>query len=131
MLPPYAKKVIMQKKPLKDLLQELEQELLRLGYTEGSMKFYRNYEQNFGFLKDPVIVNSIFLKKSERIEVLGMVLLLSLLIWRFLERAMRNFIEKTGEDLPGWKNRRMRKPTSFMPGTKFAGEYLKSTEKGG
>jgi hypothetical protein len=32
----------MQKKPLKDLLQELEQELLRLGYTEGSMKFYRN-----------------------------------------------------------------------------------------
>jgi integrase/recombinase XerD len=32
----------MQKKPLKELLQELEQELLRLGYTEGSMKFYRN-----------------------------------------------------------------------------------------
>ena len=32
----------MQKKPLKNLLQELEQELLRLGYTEGSMKFYRN-----------------------------------------------------------------------------------------
>ncbi|MGI6124565.1 MAG: site-specific integrase [Acetivibrionales bacterium] len=31
----------MQKKPLKELLQELEQELLRLGYTEGSMKFYR------------------------------------------------------------------------------------------
>lgn len=31
----------MQKKPLKKLLQELEQELLRLGYTEGSMKFYR------------------------------------------------------------------------------------------
>ncbi len=32
----------MQKKPLKKLLKELEQELLRLGYTEGSMKFYRN-----------------------------------------------------------------------------------------
>lgn len=32
----------MQKKPLKELLKELEQELLRLGYTEGSMKFYRN-----------------------------------------------------------------------------------------
>jgi len=39
-------------------------------------------EQNFGFLKDPVIVNSIFLKRPERIEVLGLVLLLSLLIWR-------------------------------------------------
>ena len=32
----------MQKKPLKKLLQELEQELLRLGYTEGTMQFYRN-----------------------------------------------------------------------------------------
>ncbi|BBO93190.1 tyrosine-type recombinase/integrase [Desulfosarcina ovata] len=32
----------MQKKPLEELLQDLEQELLRLGYTEGSMKFYRN-----------------------------------------------------------------------------------------
>ena len=32
----------MQKKPLKDLLQELEQELLRFGYTEPSMNFYRN-----------------------------------------------------------------------------------------
>lgn len=31
----------MEKKQLKDLLSDLEQELLRLGYTEGSMKFYR------------------------------------------------------------------------------------------
>lgn len=32
----------MQKKPTKELLQDLEQELFRLGYTEGSMKFYSN-----------------------------------------------------------------------------------------
>ena len=31
----------MQKKPLTELLKELEQEMLRLGYTESSMKFYR------------------------------------------------------------------------------------------
>lgn len=31
----------MQKKPLTKLLHELEQEMLRLGYTEGSMLFYR------------------------------------------------------------------------------------------
>jgi integrase/recombinase XerD len=31
----------MQKEPLTQLLQDLEQEMLRLGYTEGSMKFYR------------------------------------------------------------------------------------------
>jgi transposase len=78
-------------------------------------------EQNFGFLKDPVIVNSIFLKKAERIEVLGLVLLISLLIWRLIERAMRNCIEQTQNDLPGWKNRRTARPTSFMPATKFMG----------
>lgn len=31
----------MQNKPLPKLPEELEQELLRLGYTEGSLKFYR------------------------------------------------------------------------------------------
>ena len=31
----------MQKKPLTELLNELEQEMVRLGYTAGSMKFYR------------------------------------------------------------------------------------------
>ena len=31
-------------------------------------------EQNYGFLKDPVLVNSLFLKKPERIEALGLIL---------------------------------------------------------
>lgn len=31
----------MQKKPLTELLHDLEQEMLRLGYTEGSLQFYR------------------------------------------------------------------------------------------
>lgn len=35
-------KEALQMKPIKELLHDLEQELLRLGYTEGTMKFYRN-----------------------------------------------------------------------------------------
>lgn len=31
----------MQNKPLVDLLRDVEQEMLRLGYTQGSMQFYR------------------------------------------------------------------------------------------
>ena len=31
----------MQKKLLPDLINDLEQEMLRLNYTEGSMRFYR------------------------------------------------------------------------------------------
>ncbi|MCM1989276.1 hypothetical protein [Oceanirhabdus seepicola] len=32
----------MQIQPLKELLKDLELEIIRLGYTEGSMRFYRN-----------------------------------------------------------------------------------------
>jgi hypothetical protein len=38
----FRRHLVMQVKPLKELLQDLDQEMLRLGYTEGSMKFYRN-----------------------------------------------------------------------------------------
>ena len=76
-------------------------------------------EQNFGFLKDPVIVNSIFLKKPSRIEVLGLVLLVALLIWRLMERCMRRHLEETKSEITGWKNRPTKRPTSFMMTTKF------------
>jgi transposase len=77
-------------------------------------------EQNFAFLKDPVIVNSLFLKKPERIEALGLVLLLALLLWRLVERALRVHVETTGKPLPGWDKRETQKPTAFMMMTKFA-----------
>lgn len=76
-------------------------------------------EQNFSFLKDPVIVNSIFLKKPRRIEVLGLVLLIALLIWRLMEKCMRKYIETTGNQITGWKKRPTNKPTSFMMTTNF------------
>jgi transposase len=76
-------------------------------------------EQNFGFLKDPVIVNSIFLKKPQRIEVLGLVLLIALLIWRLMERCMRQYLDTTKSNITGWKNRPTNRPTSFMMTTKF------------
>jgi transposase len=86
------------------------------------LELYKNQsgiEQNFGFLKDPVIVNSIFLKKPSRIEVLGLVLLIALLIWRLMERCMRHHVEKTKSEITGWKNKPTKRPTSFMMTTKF------------
>jgi transposase len=77
-------------------------------------------EQNFAFLKDPLIVNSLFLKKPERIEALGLVLLLALLLWRLVERALRSHVETTGSTLPGWDKKATQKPTAFMMMTKFA-----------
>jgi transposase len=78
-------------------------------------------EQNYGFLKDPVMVNSLFLKKPERIEALGLVLLLALLIWRLMERARRTYVDTTSTPLTGWDKKATERPTSFMMVTKFAG----------
>jgi transposase len=78
-------------------------------------------EQNYGFLKDPVIVNSLFLKKPERIEVLGLILLLALLLWRLMERTMRTYVDTTRTPLPGWDKKATERPTAFMMITKFAG----------
>src|SRR5499433_1576742 len=99
--------------------------------TEGEMahsagevlqayKEQHGVEQNFAFLKDPLIVNSLFLKKPERIEALGLILLLALLLWRLVERVLRIHVETTGSTLPGWDKKETQKPTAFMMMTKFA-----------
>jgi len=78
-------------------------------------------EQNYGFLKDPVLVNSLFLKKPERIEALGRILLLALLLWRLMERAMRTYVDTTSTPLTGWDKQATERPTSCMMVTKCAG----------
>ena len=71
-------------------------------------------ESAFAFLKDPVVVNDTFLKKPNRIDALGMVLVITLIVWRLMERSLRAYVKNTGEPLPGWKNRKTDKPTAFM-----------------
>ena len=71
-----------------------------------------------------MIVNSLFLKKPERIEALGLVLLLALLIWRVMERAMRLHVDTTGRPLTGWDKKMTERPTSFMMVTKFTGVII-------
>lgn len=92
----------------------------RAGDVLRAYKEQHGIEQNFGFLKDPLIVNSLFLKKPERIEALGLVLLLALLIWRLIERSLRLHVETTGNVLPGWDKKETTRPTAFMMMTKFA-----------
>jgi transposase len=89
------------------------EELLRLYKSQSGI------EQNFGFLKDPIIVNSIFLKRPRRIEALGLVLLIALLIWRLMERCLRQYIRETDATITGWKNKPTKRPTAFMMTTKF------------
>lgn len=53
-------------------------------------------------------------------KVLGMVLLISLLIWRLMERTMRQHIEEGNQTITGWDKRQTTRPTAFMMTTKFA-----------
>ena len=70
-------------------------------------------EKNFGFLKDPLIVNDVFLKKPHRIEAMGLVLVLSLLLWRLMERNMRKTLREKRCTLKGWNNSDTSRPTSL------------------
>jgi transposase len=98
---------------LTGFFEEKDTELLSLYKSQIGI------EKNFSFLKDPAIINSIFLKKAERIEVLVLVFMISLLIWRLMERSMRRHVETNDCTLPGWVRRQTKKPTTFMMTTKF------------
>src|SRR4029450_13685027 len=91
----------------------------RAGDVLRAYKEQHGIEQNYGFLKDPLIVNSLFLKEPERIEALGLVLLLALLLWRLVERTLRVHVETTGHPLTVWDKKATQKPTAFMMMTKF------------
>jgi len=78
-------------------------------------------ERNFGFLKDPLFVNDMFVKRPDRIEVLGFILLTSLLVWNLMEHVMRQYLKRTDSTVPGWDHKVTQTPTSFMMTTKFKG----------
>lgn len=87
-------------------------------------------ERNFGFLKDDLIVNSLFLKSPARIEALGLVLVLSLMIWRLMERTMRMSLKDKGATITGWEKRQTSRPTSFMMTTRFLSVIVLRTSVG-
>lgn len=56
-------------------------------------------ETSFKFLKDPLLVGPIFLKKPGRVEALAYVLLIALLIFGLLERRVRKAMKSESEPL--------------------------------
>jgi len=71
-------------------------------------------ERDFAFLKDPLVVNDLFLKTPSRIDALGMILIIALMVWRLMERTMRAHVAQTNTTVPGWDRRQTAKPTAFM-----------------
>jgi len=85
-------------------------------------------ERNFSFLKEPLIVNDVFLKKPERINALGMVLMLSLLVWSLMERTMRKTQRKKDLKLEDLAQKPTERPTSFIMMHKFQGVQVMHRE---
>jgi len=106
--------VLLSNRPIQGPDAQTPEELLR------TYKAQDGIERNFSFLKDPLIVNDLFLKKPERIEALGMILLLCLLIWNLMQRQMRQHLEKTNATIEGLDRRKTTRPTSYMMTTKFS-----------
>lgn len=78
-------------------------------------------ETNFAFLKDPLVVNDVFLKKPHRIDALGMILIIALMVWRLMERSMRTHLQSEGIPIEGWDGKQTFKPTAFMMTTAMVG----------
>ena len=52
-----------------------------------------------------MIVNALFLKSPRRIEALGLILVLALMVWRLMERTMRVSLKESNSKVVGWNNR--------------------------
>ena len=71
-------------------------------------------EQNFSFLKEPLIANDTFLKKASRIDALTFILLISLMIWNLIQRQLRNSAEAKSGLLKNLNKQPTYRPTGYL-----------------
>ncbi|HHT25801.1 MAG TPA: IS1634 family transposase [Firmicutes bacterium] len=71
-----------------------------------------NVEMRFRFLKDPMFVNAIFLKTPKRVQALGYVILLAVMIAALLEIRIREALKNEQETVTGPGKRVLHRPTA-------------------
>ncbi len=75
-------------------------------------KGQQSVERGFRFLKDPLFfASSVFLKKPERIVSLGMVMVLSLLVYSVAQLKLRKALSEHSETIPDQKGKPTANPT--------------------
>ena len=85
----------------------LDEETILTYYKEQSQ-----VEKGFRFLKDPVFaVDNVFLKSPKRIMALSMIMVLSLLVYNFLDRELISQVRKHNAVIRGVENRLLKRPT--------------------
>jgi len=69
-------------------------------------------EVGFHWLKGPLAVAPVFLKSAKRIEVLGFVYLVAMLVYGLVQRDIRSRLKKRGGKIPHPDKRRTDRPTT-------------------
>ncbi len=81
------------------LITNLDQEGYPAHEVLKQYKAQSKVETSFKFLKDPLFVGPVFLKKPSRVQALAYVLLMALLIFNLLERRVRKAVQSEGVPL--------------------------------
>jgi transposase len=87
---------------------------LKLDNNEALKEYkgQQSVERGFRFLKDPLFfASSVFLKKPERIVSLGMVMVLSLLVYSVAQLKLRKALSERNETIPDQKGKPTANPT--------------------
>jgi transposase len=87
-------------------------------------------ENGFSFLKDPIFfAESFFVKKTERLESLLMIMALSLLVYSLGERKLRTVLLQKNENILNQIDKPTQKPTLRMIFNLFRGIHLVQSTK--
>lgn len=90
----------------------LDLEALSADEALNEYKGQQGTERGFRFLKDPLFfASSVFLKTPKRIEALGMLMALSLLVYALGERQLRNALSQATQTIPNQVGKPTQTPT--------------------
>ena len=88
--------------------EAISSEQMLITYKNGQ----QSVERGFRFLKDPMFfTDSVFIKLPQRIEALGLIMALSLLVYKVAERQLRQTIKRTGLGVKNQLGRLTNRPT--------------------
>jgi len=75
-------------------------------------KAQQSNERGFRFIKDPLFFHSsVFVKNPERVEAIGMIMRLCLLVYNLAQRKLRQQLESTNEGVRNQVKKLTNKPT--------------------
>lgn len=103
------------------MISNIPKEKLTAREVLKTYKSQYGVQQNFSFLKEPLIANDTFLKKPPRIDALTFILLVSLMIWKLIQRELRNSVEVRNGELNDLNKRPTARPKGYLLMSQLSG----------